>query len=481
MLWLYREKSKNLGKVKESLYIRFNKTNFLMLYFLLRPIVQFALYVFFKRLQVQGQKNLNTPSSTIYVANHPNTFMDPLIVAALSKKNIHFLANGSVFNRFTRPIFRLFNMLPIYRKVDKADKPLSQAELNKMSFQKCFDFLKNGGTLLIFPEGTSVIERKLREIKTGTARIALGAEYENNFQLNLQIVPIGLNYSDADKFRSEVFVKVGKPISLQEYATTYQPENFEVVEKLTDTIEKSLSELIIITENEDQDRFVRNLEILYKNRLFQKFHLQENKETEFVLVKEMVKAIEAIEKDQPNYFNALKVQTENYLENLKNLGISDYIFQETRSKDIFSYFFKNAAFFFLGFPFYILGLVGNYIPYILPSQIARLISNDITFKAPIMMVSGLFTFPLYYGLLGFGIWFWGKSGWYVPALLAILPILGYFVLMYVAYWERFRANIQAVRLFYRKPSLLHNLISQRKEIFKGLQEAKDLYLKKYQS
>ena len=452
-----------------------------MLYFLLRPIVRFALYVFFRRLQVQGKKNLATSSPTIYVANHPNTFMDPLIVAALSKKNIHFLANGSVFNRFTRPIFKFLNMLPIYRKIDKTDKPLSQAELNKMSFQKCFDFLKKGGTLLIFPEGTSEIERKLREIKTGTARIALGAEYENNFQLNLKIVPIGLNYADADKFRSEVFVKIGKPISLESYAASYQPDNFEAVEQLTQVIEQSLSELIVITENEAQDRFVRNLEILYKNRLFQKFQLQENKETEFVLVKEMVKAIECIEKDQAGYFDTLKVQTENYLENLKNLGISDYIFQETRQKNIFGYLLKNMLFFVLGLPFYAAGLLSNYIPYILPSQIARFISKDITFKAPIMMISGIFTFPIYYTLIAYCIWFAGNSLIYVFVFLILAPVLGYFVLVYVAYWERFRANMQAVKLFYRKPSLLYSLIAQRKEIFKTLEEAKDLYMKKYQN
>lgn len=451
-----------------------------MLYFLLRPIVRFALYVFFRRLQVQGKEHLRTQSPTIYVANHPNTFMDPLIIAVLSPKSIHFLSNGSVFNRFTRPIFKFFNMIPIYRKVDRTDKALSQAELNKMSFQKCFDFLKKGGTLLIFPEGTSIIERKLREIKTGTARIALGAEYENNFKLNLQIVPIGLNYDDADKFRSEVFVKIGKPISLQDYATHYHPDNFEAVEKLTQTIEQSLSELIIITENPTQDRFLRNLEILYKNQLFQKFQLQENKENEFVLVKEMVRAIASIEKDQADYFDSLKVQIENYLENLNNLGISDYIFQEARSKNIFSYFFKNMAFFIFGFPFYVLGLLGNYIPYILPSQIARLITQDVAFKAPIMMVSGIFTFPIYYGFLGFLMWAWLKSGWYVLALLVCLPILGYFVLLYVAYWKRFRANMQAVRLFYKKPSLLLSLVAQRKEILKALQEAKNLYVEKYQ-
>lgn len=470
-----------MHKFQGNFYFRTSKHP-KMLYFLLRPIVRLALYVFFRRLQVQGKKNLATNSATIYVANHPNTFMDPLIVAVLSKKSIHFLANGSIFNRFTHLIFRFFNMIPIYRKVDTSDKPLSQAELNRMSFRQCFDFLKKGGTLLIFPEGTSIIERKLREIKTGTARIALGAEYENNFQLNLQIVPIGLNYDDADKFRSEVFVKIGKPICIANYAAIYQPDNFEAVEQLTATIEQSLSELIIITEDEPQDRFVRNLEMLYKNQLFQKFKLQESKENEFLLIKAMIKAIKHIEKDQPNYFEKLKIQIDNYLENLKNLGIDDYIFQEKRrEQNIFVYFLTQILFFVLGLPFYAAGLLSNYVPYILPSQIARFISKDISFKAPIMMVSGIFTFPIYYGLMAYCIWLKSHSAMYVVGFILLAPVLGYFVLMYVAHWKRFISEIKAVRLFYQKPSLIHSLLVQRKEIFKALREAKDLYMEKYQS
>jgi len=447
-----------------------------MLYFLLRPIVQIALKIFFKRLQTHNKSLLNIDEPIIYVANHPNTFMDPIIVAALSKKRVHFLSNGSVFNRFTRPIFKFFNMIPIYRKSDKSDKPVSQAELNKMSFQKCYDFLAQKGTLLIFPEGTSIIERRLREIKTGTARIALGAEYENNFSLGLKIVPIGINYSHADKFRSEVFVNIGEPILLSHYKQTYNPENFEAIETLTKEIEDRLSELIIITEDEHQDVLVSNIEKLYKNTLFEEFELPEKKYDEFVVVKEIVNAVRHFEQKDENYFRNLRIQTDNYLENLSVLGLSDEVFQRSHKKSILGYFIGSIILLILGFPLYLVGLVGNYIPYILPSQIARLISQDITFKAPLMMVSGIFTFPIVYGVSMYAVWYFTQNGWWVLSTLALLPLLGYFVLWYVTLWEKFKINWQSVRLFYKKPSLLHNLIEQRKTIFKEFKTLKNEYL-----
>ncbi|MCU0440095.1 MAG: 1-acyl-sn-glycerol-3-phosphate acyltransferase [Raineya sp.] len=449
-----------------------------MLYFILRPIVQIALKVFFKRLQVHQKYLLNIEEPIIYVANHPNTFMDPIILAALSKKKVHFLSNGSVFNRFTRPIFKFFNMIPIYRKTDKSDKPISQAELNKMSFQKCYDFLAQKGTLLIFPEGTSIIERRLREIKTGTARIALGAEYENKFTLGLKIIPIGINYSDADKFRSEVLVNIGEPILLSKYQHIYNSENFEAVETLTKEIEDEISKLIIVTENEEQDILISNIEKIYKNTLFEEFDLPEKKYDEFVVVKEIVKGVKYFEQKNSQYFKNLRIQTDNYLENLSVLGLSDEIFQRSHKKSILGYFIGSILLLILGFPFYVAGLIGNYIPYILPSKIARMISSDITFKAPLMMISGIFVFPVAYGISFYLVWYLSQSIEWALATLGLLPLLGYFVLWYIAIWEKFKINWQSVRLFYKKPSLLNNLIEQRKAIFKELKALKEEYLKK---
>lgn len=452
-----------------------------MLYLFLRLVVRIALRIFFRRLEVENQSNLNLNTPLIYVANHPNTFMDPLLIAALSSKRVYFLANGGIFNRFTRPIFKLFQMLPIYRKVDKSDKPLSQAELNRMSFQKCFEHLAKKGTLLIFPEGTSVIERKLREIKTGTARIALGAEFEHNFSLNLHIVPIGLNYDDADKFRSEVFVKVGKPIRVADYQEGYNPENFVVVEKLTQDIENALSELIIITENQEQEQFIRNIEILYKNELFREFHLPKKKSEEFAIIKEIIRGVKFLETKDSNYFKRLRVQMENYLENLKILGLKDSVFRAEKKPPLLWFLLKSFLFFLCGFPLYLIGLLFNYIPYILPSYIARFMSKDMAYKAPLMMISGIFTFLIAYSIsLGLIYYFTQNFLWLFLALL-LMPLSGFFVLIFVAWWKKFIAEIQSMRLFFQKASLMQSLLEQRNEIFASLKKAQKDYLSEQQS
>ena len=50
----------------------------------------------------------------------------------------------------------------------------------------------------------------------------------------------------------------------------------------------------------------------------------------------------------------------------------------------------------LGFPLYLYGLVNNYLPYRIPSLVARRATKDVEFVAPIMLVVGMITFTLFY-------------------------------------------------------------------------------------
>ena len=432
--------------------------------------------MFFRRFQVDGLDKLNrTKDPLILAVNHPNTFMDPLIVATIVRQRVAFIANGSIFNRFTRPIFSYFHVIPVYRKKDTADSTLSPAELNKRTFQRCYDYLEAKGTIMIFPEGTSEIERRLREIKTGTARIALGAEAENQFELGIQIVPIGLNYSDPTHFRSEVFINIGAPIQVSDFKESYHPDSFEAVENLTELIQQRLTETVIITEDAEEDSLVLQVEKLYKNQLFDDLQLNRKvKKHEFGLIKQLITAIRYFETHHPEQLKLLQIRMTNYLDSLKKLRLSDRIF--TQTKRLYGRIGSALLSLLFGFPFYVLGLVTNYIPYILPSKIARLISSDISYRAPIMMTVGIVFFPIFYGVEIYLAHLLLKNNWLTLVFAVSLPFLGYFVLWYWDRLARLSQLWQALRLFRQKPSLMESLSTERAKIFKALEEAKRLYL-----
>ena len=432
--------------------------------------------MFFRRFQVDGLDKLNrTKDPLILAVNHPNTFMDPLIVATIVRQRVAFIANGSIFNRFTRPIFSYFHVIPVYRKKDTADSTLSPAELNKRTFQRCYDYLEAKGTIMIFPEGTSEIERRLREIKTGTARIALGAEAENQFELGIQIVPIGLNYSDPTHFRSEVFINIGAPIQVSDFKESYHPDSFEAVENLTELIQQRLTETVIITEDAEEDSLVLQVEKLYKNQLFDDLQLNRKvKKHEFGLIKQLITAIRYFETHHPEQLKLLQIRMTNYLDSLKKLRLSDRIFTQTQR--LYGRIGSALLSLLFGFPFYVLGLVTNYIPYILPSKIARLISSDISYRAPIMMTVGIVFFPIFYGVEIYLAHLLLKNNWLTLVFAVSLPFLGYFVLWYWDRLARLSQLWQALRLFRQKPSLMESLSTERAKIFKALEEAKRLYL-----
>jgi glycerol-3-phosphate O-acyltransferase / dihydroxyacetone phosphate acyltransferase len=90
-----------------------------MLYALLRLVVKIALRVFYTNVEVKTKAPIPAKGPLIVVANHPNTFMDPIVIASILPQQVYFLTNGSVFkNPVIGWLLGKMNMIPIYRKQD---------------------------------------------------------------------------------------------------------------------------------------------------------------------------------------------------------------------------------------------------------------------------------------------------------------------------------------------------------------------------
>ena len=178
-----------------------------MVYGILKIITDISLKVFFRKIEVHGEKLIPEGAPLIIAANHPSTMMDAIVIGSAINKRLHYIARGNLFRTsFRRWLFKNLFVIPIYRKSESS----KASERNIEVFRKCFDVLAGRGTILIFPEGVSQTERQIQKIKTGTARIALGAEKANNFKLGVVVVPVGLNYSDPGEFRSDLYISFAK-------------------------------------------------------------------------------------------------------------------------------------------------------------------------------------------------------------------------------------------------------------------------------
>ncbi|MEZ4842361.1 MAG: lysophospholipid acyltransferase family protein [Flavobacteriaceae bacterium] len=166
------------------------------------------LFFYYKKIIAVGKENIPKRGAVLFVANHKNALIDPLLVGIISPRDIHFLTRASAFKiKFVKWILGTVNMMPIYRMRDGKEALAKNEEI----FQQCFSILKREKCLLIFPEGTHDLRRWVRPLSKGFTRIVFGF-LEEHPETDLHIVPVGLNYTEATKFAESVSVYFGKSI-----------------------------------------------------------------------------------------------------------------------------------------------------------------------------------------------------------------------------------------------------------------------------
>ena len=444
-----------------------------MLYAILKLIYRIGLRVFFRELKVRHRDLMPRQGPLLIVSNHPNTFMDPVVIAAQLKQPVYFIAKSTVFgSRLQNWLLRKMHLIPIHRREDNPKQPVN----NEEAFAATFKALEQQKTLIIFPEGNSFNQRRLRKIKTGTARIALSAWH--NAGLNVQILPVGLNYTAPTRFRSKVFVNVGKPINVADYAEAYKTDEPAAVLALTGEIRHRLEKLIINTPTEEEDELVRNIEAIYKEQLWDTAPLTGTApEKEFLLTRGIVKSINHFYRTQPERVAETTRKIKNYMLQLHRLRLQDTLLGQGR-RSVMWQSIGLTMYLILGLPVYVFGLVHNYMPYIIPSKVARAVTSEEEWYAPIMLTTGIFTFPLAYAAAA---WLFSEL-WQAPVLtwllyLLSLPLSGFFALHYWIILKQTQAHWILLRLFSKRQLLVYRLQKQREEIRQELEQGRQEYLR----
>jgi len=199
-------------------------------------IIRIVAKVFFRRIELAGIEHVRQSAPVIFAVNHPNALIDPLFLLSFAPRPVSFLAKAPLFRMpLVGRVARAFDSIPVYRRQDN----VSTAG-NRETFARAREVLQRGGAIAIFPEGTTHSDPRLRELKTGAARIALGAS------IRVSIVPTGLYYTAKQTFRSSALAYFGSPIIVDPEPVDANGEpRQESVEKLTDAIERALADVTL--------------------------------------------------------------------------------------------------------------------------------------------------------------------------------------------------------------------------------------------
>ncbi|MDO8368024.1 MAG: 1-acyl-sn-glycerol-3-phosphate acyltransferase [Saprospiraceae bacterium] len=413
-----------------------------LIYALLRLTSWAGILVFYRRRLVLGHEHLRFDGPAIVVSNHPSTLMDPLNAGLNIRQEMFFLANYGLFkNPVSAWILNRLFCIPVKRKEDVAK---GETRDNDAAFEASFRHLEKNGVLYIAAEGVSWMNRYVRPFKTGTARIAFGAERRNNWQLGVKIIPVGISYDAPRLFRSRTTVEYGAPIDPGPWANADLQDHEKAVEDFTAGIRARVSALTLDSHSEAGDAFVDQAEILVRNE-----HRGAYDQGEYLFLKDF------LGKNIQN--EGLKAQFADYFAELQKANLTDVGLSKVQSPVSL---LLLAPFFLLGYGFWFLPC---YLPWLLCKRLKLYPGYDSNVK----MLAGLFTFPLaLWAGWELAFWLFRSSLWAWVSLL-VLVICGYLAEVFMdhakLWWEG-----RAARAFQKqKPEEWRILCNKRDEILKA--------------
>ncbi len=291
------------------------------LYFIFWFGLGFSFRLFFRRIK-EVRPSKSRFGRTIFVSNHPSSFLDPLVVSRLRKPIVYFMTRSDVFNRFTRPLFWLAHMLPIYRQQDGGNSQ----EKNKKVFKKATETLARNRNLLIFGEGITddIFERRLKPIKKGAIRIGFTALEDLDWRVEIRVQGLGINYSNPGVLRSDVLLAAAEPILLNDYKEAYLANPSKVISELNRELEQRMQAQI--THVKADEHVVLHEQIMMLNRKGMHVDCYDPKlslEARWLYAQQLANHLNTLSENQNESIASIKNQINAYLDSLRKLGLRE--------------------------------------------------------------------------------------------------------------------------------------------------------------
>jgi len=439
-----------------------------------RAVARFWLWFLFKSVDTRHPERVPAGGPILLCVNHPNNFIDSLVVGSVVRRKVHYLATAAMFRN---PLLARFLLacgaIPVYRKQDDPDK----MGKNLDTFAACFATFARGRLVAIYPEGTTHAEVRVQRIKTGAARIALG--YESEHPAELTLIPIGLSFEARKSFRGRVLVAFGEPIQPAAYLAAYREDPVKAVDALTRDLQWAMEAQVVNVERIDDQRLLGAVEELYRDELTEQVMetrgLRRRDVDPVRLSRSIAGAVQHFKATDPARMESLWQRIQAYRSLLARYRLRDGIVRERRqrlpARRRVVYTWDAIA----GLPFFGYGAVVNALPYFVPRWLARRLARKETDYATIRLLASIVAFPLFWGLETWLVARLAGAAW-AAAFALSLPVSGTIAYRYLIGAGWLRGRLRFAALAATQSAAARRLVAEREAIVAELERAKQDYL-----
>ena len=368
--------------------------------------------------------------AALLLPNHPNALLDPAVIWSTAGRDVRFLAKSTLFDGPLGPLMRGAGAIPVYRRLDQG----VDVSKNTETFAAVDRALAAGDAISIFPEGISHSTGRLEPLRTGAARMALGAEHAG---VPVALVPVGLNFERKTAFRSRVTVVYGAAFSCRDLADRGSGDP-EAVRMLTARMGGHMRRLVVEADPKGDAALVDRVDRLYAAARGRHGDSQDRIERRRAIARGM----ERLRAADSRRHDEILLRIRRYDERLQRFGLRDrHLDWRVSVADAIRFAARELLFGVVLGPVALVAIVAFAVPYQLTGLAARWFTRDPEVAATAKAVGGALIYAAWLAVLAAGVWFLSgpRLALLVGAALTGVAVAGLFAI------ERESAVLDAVR------------------------------------
>ena len=422
----------------------------------LQAVARLLVTLFYRRVEVVGREHIPARGPVVITANHHNALVDPMLVMVAVPRRLVILAAAPLFhNPFVGPLLRLVGALPVLRR----QEGVAERSRNDAMFDAVAQALAQGGAVLLFPEGRTQPEPVLLPLRTGAARMLLGAAGQG---MGVTLLPMGLVFHDPGTFRTgRALVVVGAPVPIADLVERHRADPERAVRDLTERLTAALRACIVEADDRDTLKLMRLVEAMWPR---DDSDAPGRESARVAALQEVSRAYRTLLQEAPDQVAAFRQRVAAYSDDLESSRLAaDALPASYPPRVVLRWALREGLPLVVGLPLALLGIVIHGIAYQLTRLAVRMLAPGDEEQATYKILAGALLYPASWVAEGVAAWKLG-GGWALAAFCVALLPAGFFALAWQERLARARRDARGFFAFLLDRDLRRRLITRREAL-----------------